>query len=102
MVHFLSLCHLITPTVVIINHHKRYQQEKEVNVVRILKVEHIIFYLVLMFCLELEEWKQKYKELEKQSSGNKQQIISKHKEESIDVRGEQIKLQERLEVKFNP
>ncbi|XP_059585940.1 kinesin-like protein KIF20B isoform X2 [Alligator mississippiensis] len=46
---------------------------------------------------ELEEWKQKYKELEKQSSGNKQQIISKHKEESIDVRGEQIKLQERLE-----
>ncbi|XP_019357657.1 PREDICTED: kinesin-like protein KIF20B [Gavialis gangeticus] len=44
---------------------------------------------------ELEEWKQKYKELEKQSSGN-QQIISKYEEESIDVRGEQIKLQERL------
>ncbi|XP_019411698.1 PREDICTED: kinesin-like protein KIF20B isoform X1 [Crocodylus porosus] len=45
---------------------------------------------------ELEEWKQKYKELEKQHSGNEQQIISKCEEESIDVRGEQIKLQERL------
>lgn len=52
-----------------------------------------------MFYLELEAWKQKYRELNNQCNRDWQEKMSKNEEKTINVNEELIRLQKELEVK---
>lgn len=54
-----------------------------------------------MFCLELEAWKQKYRELNNQCNSDWQQKMSENEEKTINENEELIKLQKELKVKHN-
>lgn len=54
-----------------------------------------------MFFLELEAWKQKYRELNNQCNSDWQEKMSKNEEKTVNEDEEFIKLQKELEVKHN-
>lgn len=53
-----------------------------------------------MYWLELEAWKQKYRELNNQSGSDWQQKMSKNEEKNINENEDLIKLQKELKVKY--
>lgn len=53
-----------------------------------------------MYWLELEAWKQKYRELNNQSDSDCRQKMSKSEEKNIKENEELIKLQKELKVKY--
>lgn len=53
-----------------------------------------------MYWLELEEWKQKYRELNTQSNSDWQQKMRENEKKNINENEELIKLQKELKVKY--